>query len=328
MNHLDTYHQLVNRADDTRHRHPARALDLALEARDVAARLDNTDHDTWIEAQTIAWSVVASAYRNVGRLDDAEAAMVVAIGFHEQRHEPCPRLAARLMQRAAYVRADQERLDEALELIDVAVSTYRDLDAANPLATAIIDRGVLLGRAGRPRHAIAAFNEALDTHAHALDDRARLAAIHNLAVHLHEIAADTESRREADRWLELAWHAHAEHPETVGLLKLRGLCALAALRHGDHERAIEELWAACDGFARLGDHRQQTLFLIDLAVIHAERHDFEGLNKVATACFLLLRSRDDHDDEATATALLRLARAIATGTPSQDELRQAATYLE
>jgi tetratricopeptide (TPR) repeat protein len=247
--------------------------------------------------------------RALGHSDHAEATLNVALAFLDSAvTEHDPSLPPRLAQRAAYLRAGQGRFTEALELIDEAVHSFEAQGRQRLLATALIDRAVILGDTGRKRLAVRALRDALGQHGRTMSRRTFLAAIHNTAVFLHEVARSNDETREALAWLRLAIRCHARLPATAERIKLRALLGLSAIRVGSIDDGLTELWCAHDAFKQLRFTRHQALTLLDLAQAALTHHLRGDLRRIAGEMFALLHAFG-HDSEHR-TLLLRFCHAL------------------
>jgi tetratricopeptide (TPR) repeat protein len=294
LNDIEVCLRWIRQADDLRGREPRRALELAHSARDLAARLDLTDlgQAFWRALQADAWAVLGSCWRANGDLRRAESCLTVAWSFLADGPLHDPLSPARLSQRAAYVRGDQGRLDEALRLIDSAVATYQRLNERGWTACALIDKAVLLHRAGRTREALPLLDAAQGDLDPERDSAYYLAAVHNRAVFLEALAERPEDLGEALRSLEIALRAHARAPDSLSLLKGCALTALAAIKLGRRQEAAEELWRCWEGFHRLGaaaDELWALLHLLTLALVDANE---DQILRIAGLLFPLQQSLD------------------------------------
>ncbi len=306
--------QLVARADSMRPQDPTRAMSLADAARSLASALDRRglERGPWRALQAETWGAMSSALRALGKSRDAEGALNVALAFvGDEARAFDPTLSARLAQRGAYLRSGQERYTEALELITEATRTFARLGRRRLLATALVDRAVILGAAGRKRAAVRGFRSALDHHGSMMNRRTRLAAVHNTAVFLHESARTTVERREALRWLRLALRCHDRMPAKAERHKLRALLGLTALDLGLIDQGFEELWCAFVATTRIGAHGQQASILLDLAHAALRTDRPSELRRISGELFSLRRNFA-HDRESL-KALGRLHRALQDG---------------
>lgn len=287
-------------ADDLRHRHPRRALLRARALRDLAASIEpppasapvataaeggdaGESRRQWNRLQASAWGVLGSAHRSVGDRARAESALAVALAFLETPTDTRPDGAdpetdlglARLAQRLSYVRCDQQRFDEALALNDDALRLFDRAGDARLAASVRVDRALFFHRSGQTRRAIPLLIHALGRLDEESQPRVFLAAVHNLGFYLSLEARDADQEREALAWLELGWQLHLEHPEEPGLLRLRAVAALMALRRGHVEEATEALASCRAGFAELGAMAEQAAVLLHLVALAFE----EGRNE-------------------------------------------------
>lgn len=310
MNQLQQCRRLLERAEDLRLEDPREALRVAESARDQVAALDREEVGVtdWFALQADAWAVFGSALRSVSDLGDSEGALNVAIAFltaPELSGHGDPLAFAHLAQRAAYLRRDQERFEEALELIDEAISVYREHGTVQALAGALADRGLILGRAGRQEEALTYLSEALDHLDADLSPRNYFAAVYNMALYLHDLAVDSPEVADlAIRWLKLAGRCHADlPPESFSLLKLRRLEGLTAIRLGQIEAGLQELWKTQESFERLGADFEQALTLLHLAATYLAEGRTQEVKGVAGRLFPVfcgLRT----DREASAALML------------------------
>ena len=306
---------LLRQADELRHRNPKQAVKVAEGARDLAARIDDetVGRREWLALQVEAWSTLGSAYRAVVDLRRAESAFNVALAFLDasESHDGAdPLVRPRLAQRASYLRCDQGRFDEALELNEDAMKTYRDLKAIQPLARALVDRALILGRSARITKAVAHLIRAfylLDPHE---SPRSFLAAVHNMTIYLCDVAETDEEHREAYRWLTLAACQHARMPEDVNLLKLLMLEGSMAIRRGAEKEGLGKLWAAHNGFERLGSVHNQVVVLLHLAGVFLARGEMRDVKRITGRLFPIFRKLEV--DRETSTALMLFYKAAQT----------------
>lgn|GEM_PF-3064427 len=96
--------------------------------------------------------VVASIFRHLSRLDDAEHALFAGINLADisSDHE----VVAELVQRRAYVVGERGQLETALRLSESAMIAYLRCGSAVGAAQAIIDQAVWMSRLGRCKETI------------------------------------------------------------------------------------------------------------------------------------------------------------------------------
>lgn len=334
MSRVQQCRRLLERVEELRFEDPREALRVAERARDRVASLDREEIgvDDWLALQADAWAVFGSALRSVYDFSDSEGALNVALAFlssPELKEHASPLAFAQLAQRAAYLRCDQGRFQEALDLVDEAISISRDVGATQAEAGAMVDRGVILGRAGHKEDAIAHLGEALDRIDPDRNPRNFLAAVHNTALYLHELADDSPQVNElALKWLKLAHRCHKMlPPEGLGVWKLRTLQGLTSVRLGQAERGIRELWRAQAGFQGLGAAYEQAFTLLHLASVYQVRGDAAEVKRVAAQLFPVFHSLK-FDREASAALLLFYNAAQAKSTTRELIERVSSTLRE
>ncbi len=317
---------LLRKADDLRHRDPKRAVSVAEAARDLAARVDcdSFGHPEWSALQVEAWAVLGSAYRGIADLRQAEGAFNVALRFlpaGELESTIDPLARPRLAQRASYLRCDQGRFDEALDLNEEAMQAYRELDAFQQLAGSLVDRSLILGRQGRTEQAVECLIRALYLLDPSLSPRSYLAAIHNMTLYLCERARTRQDLLEVCRWARLAARQHARFPEDVHLSKLRLLEGAIAIRLGSTDEGLRKLWQAHDGFERLGSVHNQTVVLLQLAQVAMARGATRDVKRIAGRLLPIFRKLEV--DRETSATLMLFYKAAQAEAATQELLQQA-----
>ncbi|MEM1181910.1 MAG: tetratricopeptide repeat protein [Acidobacteriota bacterium] len=332
---------LIEAADAARYRNPLRALDRAASARAFAASLDvdevaASSRGGWLALQSDAWAVYGSAARSAGDLETAESALLVGLAFLDATPEHGRGRGgdrrrvrrARLAQRAGYVRMDQGRFQEAFDLFDQARDLYRTVGDPGREACVRVDVALALQRSGRRREAISELAAALEALDRSDEPRSYLAAVHNLARLLLEVADSAEEELEALRWLELASREHRRTPEPLHLLRLRAIAALTAARLGRVAEAAAELEALYVAFSDIGAAGDQVLTLLHLADLSLQPpgSTTRRAAEMAGRIFPLLRHLPV-DVEAKA-ALRRLLARIEEKGPAREALSQAVDLME
>ena len=326
------YRQLLQETDDLRFENPREAVRRAEAVRERVAALDQETigEADWLTLQAEAWGVTASALRTVSELGEAENAINVALAFLEAESwlgAADPAEYARLAQRASYLRRDQGRFDEALGLIDEAITIYRREDRPESWAGALADRGLILGRTGRQQEAVRYFGEALDRLDPDTSPRNFLSAIYNTACYLHEVDEDSPEVDELlVKWLVRACFCrHLLPTESFSLLKLDTLRALACFRLGRAESVLNELWRTQEGFERLGAVYEQSLTLLHLAKAYLSSGRVSEVKRVAAQLFPVFRGL--RTDREASAALMLFYNAAQTETATVDLVAQVSATL-
>lgn len=106
-----------------------------------------------------AFASLAVVYRSAGRLDDALDALLLAWFLLEAADDP---LADGVWhQKSAYLLADLDRIDRALEFIQTACMHFVEAGATDDQARTVLDHGYLLSRQGRSQEACRQLRRAL-----------------------------------------------------------------------------------------------------------------------------------------------------------------------
>lgn len=330
IDEVDLCRRLIASAESLRHEDPRAAVVRAERARDLAASLQarRTGDGPWNRLQAEAWSVLASAHRFVGALHRAESCLAVALRFLEDARDlhRQPLLRPRIAQRAAYLRCDQGRFAEALELNAEAVATYRSQGDGHLAACALLDRALFHHRAGRTPRAVELLSESLSGIDRRRAPRSYLAAVHNMAVYLQRIAGTRAETEEALQWLHLAIREHSRLPERRSVLKLRTLVALCRADLGERRRATDELAVLRRRFAEIGSPSHEALVLLHRVRLALEDDERTEALRLCGEIFPLL-GRLERDDSARHTLLAFLA-ATRAGVLDAGAVRAAVDALE
>ena len=318
MIELESCLLFLTQADELRRTHPRRALELAKDARDVAAVIDQKSIGKirWRSLQADAWAILGSAYRATGDLRRAENAFNVAFSFLAEKPLYDPLSLSRLCQRAAYLRSDQGRHEEALELVGSALADYRQMGEPGRLACALVDKGVILRAAGDVRAALGQVSQALEILDPAAEPRIFLAASHNMALYLQELAETPGELQEAIAWLEVALAQHGQTVESVDFFKTRAVVALTSIRLGRREEGRLELLRCFDGFCRLDSPPNQAVMLLHLLALAALAGEQEETQRLAGLFFPLLHRLDPED--AVGRTLIGLIKQVQRQAASAD----------
>ncbi len=134
--------------------------------------------------------VAGSTYRLQVRPREAHHCIYAGLELARQRHDPLAE--ANLIQRLAYVVADEGHYKAALRLSRSAAWAYMEHGDLPGLGTALVDQGTWLSRLGRPDAAIETRKLALE-HLEPDQRRHRCAANHGLALSYKELGKFPEA---------------------------------------------------------------------------------------------------------------------------------------
>jgi len=257
------FEALLERCRELRYDDPARMVDLARFASQLADRLDPRQYGTKRVAnlRCRAWTELANAYRVADRLREGREALETAADAFLAGNED-EALGARLLDVQASLDADRRRFAEALKSLDVVHAVHLRRGDRHLAGRALLTKGLYAGYGGDPERAVELLEEGL-----ALVDRRRDAglvfgAVHNLARALMECG-----RFEAAREL-LRSNRSGDPGGRVNRLKVRWLEGQIAAGLGELERAEKALAEVRLGFEELGLRYKAALAGLELAAVH------------------------------------------------------------
>ena len=312
---LATCRRAVDLADQMRHGDPGRALVLAEDALALAvAPRDRAPREAWLDLQHEAWAVFGSALRATSQLRRAEEAFNVAATWLRAAEPLSPGRElelrrASLVQRMSYLRRDQERFEEALELIETAHAAFSAHGEANRAIGALADRGAILGRAGlrleAVQHQLVAIEQWLggETATEPSELRHLVAAVHNLALNLSELAATADEARRALAWLRLAQRLQEGLDEPLNETKMLGLEGALEAEVGDRARGVDLLRKTAERFGELAAPFEQAHVLLRLASIHLVDDRYDQVRLVAGRAFPVCRALELNREARSALIL-------------------------
>jgi len=172
---------LLQLSFETRHRDPARMLDLAQQAQEEADWIETTPYGPGFlsDLRTRAWAELANALRVNELYREAEVALWKARTLLEQGSGDLM-LQARLDDIEGSLRNAQHQYREAEALMDEAHRTYLRLGERHLAGRVLVNKGLCLRLAGRPLDAVQVLRQALDLLDAALDAKLAASAKHNL----------------------------------------------------------------------------------------------------------------------------------------------------
>ncbi len=268
------------RAEELRFLHTERCVGVAEAAIRALGRLRLELRSPSLAALT--WAIYGSALRSVGRLEEAEAALIAAA-----RTVPGDDLEVRaeVARRLASLRADQRRCDHVKNLLSICLEWGREA-GGRTYGEELVGAGATLVKVKDFTTAAAVTAESLE-YLPANGDFYYFSAIYNLA-YCHLELASTEA--ELAPGLELmkeAW-TYAE-AGTLPELRLHWLRGKYLRRQGRLEESLDAMETARVGIDARSDGMDQALLLLDLAELHLERGDPQAARQLALSCFPTLK---------------------------------------
>lgn len=276
--------------DDLIFQDPRKGLKWARAVPDLALRVPEgegpEERQAHRERLVRAWAILGGALRAWGDHDSAEEAYGEA--FKLIKSEAVSELLrADVERRFSYLRACQDRVEEALELSSEAVKTMRRIGAPEKtLARALISEGyVLLFKLGRPNEAMDIFGEALnlagDSQGSPADKRLHGSACHNLAFAIVARSTTLGAQSKAMHYIKQARKMVKGQRRSVGRYRLLWCEGLVWSRTGGHARAEKACRVALEGFEALGLPWEIALVSLDLGELLQIFGDWAELQKLA-----------------------------------------------
>ncbi len=277
--------------DDLIFHDPKKGLEWARRAPDLAQKVAAAEaggegRQEHQERLVRAWAILGGALRACGDRDSADVSFGKAFALIEA--EAVSELVrADVDRRFSYLRACQDRPEEALELAAGAVCTFRESGTSGKdLARALISKGyVLVTELGQPSEAVEAFGEALslagDSKATPAGKRLHGSACHNLAYAIISRSATLRDQSKAMFYIKQAREMVKGQRRSVGRYRLLWCEGLVCSRTGGHARAEKAFRVALEGFEALELPWEIALVGLDLGVLLQLFGEWAELRKLA-----------------------------------------------
>lgn len=291
---------LMERSHAARYADPEAMLHWAQVARSIATRcapenLGSTAKLSDLRAR--AWSQYGNALRLVGRLRDAEEAMITAQGYLRMGTGD-PALKAKLCEQIASLYSFQRRFDAAIETLIEAAEIYRQLGETHALARTLVQEATATLYAGEAESAVILLNRAIPLIDHEVDPHLLLAACHNLV----RCYIDLDRPEQALSIYSETRSLYREFDDSLILLRA-GWQEGQLLRDLGHLRAAESaLLRAQSGFMEQGLMYEVALVCLDLAALYVRLKAIDDLKQTVTATVPIFRALGV-DREALASLL-------------------------
>lgn len=296
---------LLKRSRESWFRDPSRAVELAKLAVEIADWLDAGYYgEPLVEDQrALAWAYLGNAYRIASDFRSAEEALLKA-KEHQTRSREDVLTEAQILSFMASLRTSQSRFDEASELLDQAISIYREARDRHLEGKELIKKGLASGLGGRPEEAIQLIQRGLARIDSAEEPRLLVSAGHNLIWFLNESGRSEQALKilEQTRSLYLALG------EQTPLIRLRWLEGRIARDLGRLDQAETALQEARAGFVGQGTGFDAARVSLDLATVYLRQGRTGEVKELAAEMVSIFESRDVHQE--TLAALLLFRRAV------------------
>ena len=281
---------------------PARAVELAALAEEVAGRLDATHYGAGIveDAKARAWAHLANSSRIGSDLRRAEEALASAWEHHRKAGEDAF-TEAEILSFEGSLRNSQGRFEDAVLLFDRALAIYREGRDRHREGRTLIKKGMARGDGGRLKEAIRLLRRGLAAIDTAEEPRLEVAARHNLILYLHESGESREALAVLERSRRL-YEVLGEPLHRARLRWVEGKIFRDLDRLEEAEVSLREARAA---FLERGIAFDAALVSLDLAMVHARRGDTGEVQRLAAEMLPIFESRDVRSEALAALVLLR-----------------------
>jgi tetratricopeptide (TPR) repeat protein len=315
---------LFERSHAARYADPETMLHWAGIARSIATRCGPESQGSTAKLSDLrarAWGHYGNALRVVGRLREAEEAMITAQGYLEAGTGD-PALKARLFEQLASLHTFQRRLDAAISTLAEAAEIYRQIGETHALARTLVQQAIAFLYSGEPESAVALLNHAIPLIDHEGDPHLLLAACHNLV----RCYIDLEQPQRALSLYSETRNLYKEFNDSLILLRA-GWQEGQLLRDLGHLRAAETvLLRAQGGFMERGLMYEVALVCLDLAALYVKLKAIDDLKQTVTATVPIFRALGV-DREALAS-LLQLQQVADKEQQAMELIRFLSARLE
>jgi len=287
----------------------------------VAYTLGDAYDPNWVlDLRARAYAYLGNGQRVLGELRSAETAFREAESLLARSMTGNDLVTAEVIQLKSSLRRAQRRLPDSMELVERALTIYRDNSDFQGVGEVLLKKAKILEELGDVEGAIASLREAVEI----VDPRSRLGlyARHNLVLCLSQAGR----YQEADRFLPEVREAFAESGKPLDLLRLRWTEGKLSLGMGRLQEAEESFRQVQGEFLARGMGYDAALVSLDLAILFAQEHRTEDLKRLAAQILQVFESRDVHR-EAVATLIL-FQSACEEERLSADLATQLATVLQ
>ncbi|MFY9822520.1 MAG: tetratricopeptide repeat protein [Thermoanaerobaculia bacterium] len=283
---------------------PARAVELAALAVEVAARLDEAHYGAGLveDARARGWAHLANACRIGSDLRRAEEALAAAWEHHRKAGEDSF-TEAEILSFEGSLRNSQGRFEEAVRLFDRSLAIYHEGRDRHREGRTLLQKGMARGDGGRLKEAIRLLRRGLAAIDPAEEPQLEVVARHNLILYLHE----SGDSREALTVLERSRRLYDVLGEPLHRARLRWVEGKIFRDLGRLEEAETSLTEARAAFLERGIAFDAALVSLDLAMVHARRGDAGEVQRLAAEMLPIFESRDVRSEALAALVLLRSA---------------------
>lgn len=277
---------LLQKSHALRETDPVQARRSAELAKLVAEQLDLGLYGASVvqDLRALAWIYFVNASRIEADLRSAESSLELARRL-EQEVGGDPSLSADLLTLKASLLSYGGRFEEAIPALNRVASLYRRMGERHLLGRTLIQKGAVLGNAGKPEAAARLIRRGIDLIDAAREPRLMVCATHNLIWFLNE----SGRKGQALDCLDGARRLYERAGDRRDLGRLRWLEGKLASRLEDAEKALID---ARDRLLREGLPYEAALAALDLAMLYAGERRAGDMRRHTEQMLPLFRSGD------------------------------------
>ncbi len=301
---------------------PARGLELANLALRVVRHLGSAYDPSWVlDLRARCFAYLGNARRVLGELRSAEDAFVKAEDCLARSTSGNIEAQAEILDLKSSLRRAQRRLDEALDLIDRALSLYHEAGEEHGIAKSLLQRAKILEESGDLAGAIDLLRRTAEEIDPVREPQLSTYSRFNLLIAL----LLAEHYEEAEHLLPATEALLREMGQPLDLVRLRwaeGNIHLGRGRLGPAEAAFREVQR------ELLDRQMgydAALVSLDLARLFVQEGCTEDLKRLAAEMMPVFQSRDVHREAIL--ALMMFQRACEEERLTLDLVRQISGFL-
>jgi tetratricopeptide (TPR) repeat protein len=312
---------LVERSRDEGFREPARAVELAKLAVEVAEVLEPAGYSRRLaaDAQAVAWAMLANAHRIQAELVDAERAIATAKRLlAEGTGQTWTR--AELLSLEGSLRTDEARFSEAVAVLTEAAEIYRAFGARESEGKVMMKLGNAAGEAGDPVAAVELLERAKELLDSAGARRLGLYAAQALAYWLRTGGWIEQARTLFDG-ITPEFLAEIEDPSSR--LRFAWVGGGLAVAEGDLKRGERELRAVRRAYGELDLVYPMCVVSLELAALLLEQGRTAEVRELTRDMIPVFASRQVHHHALAALAAFQEAveRDRATAALAESMMR-------
>ncbi|HVT59801.1 MAG TPA: hypothetical protein VHR45_15545 [Thermoanaerobaculia bacterium] len=283
---------------------PSLGVDYATLAVQISGHLGAVyDHHWVLDLRARAFAYLGNARRVLGELRSAEDAFFKAARLQRQSLTGNTLVEAELLDLKSSLRRGQRRLPEALDLIDRALTLYRENRCRRGVGAASLTKGKILEESGEQERAIEVLREGLPEIDDAGDPRLPAYARCNL---LHCLIR-AERYAEAEQLLPEVRARFAELARPLDQVRLRWVEGNLDAGLGRAELAEAAFHEVQGEFVERRMGYDAALVSLDLAALYAQAGRTEDLKRLAGGLMPIFESREVHREALVALLMFQHA---------------------